>query len=164
MTFKTFIVNDEEYELEITELSDSKVKLFLNGKEYEFEKHDLSKSKLSLISSGIKSDFFYSKVSSSDVIFNRGKRFTIGEKGISAAGSSKEGTGTLTTPMPGKITKVLKNEGDSVKIGDVIILMEAMKMEHSLKAKIDGKVKSIKVQEGDIVESGIIVTEIDPSA
>ncbi len=60
----------------------------------------------------------------------------------------------LKAPMPGLVTKVLVNEGDIVKQGEPILILEAMKMENVFKAANDVKIKSIKVQERQAVEKG----------
>lgn len=64
------------------------------------------------------------------------------------------GVVSIDSPMPGKVIKILKKEGDEVKEGDGIIVVEAMKMENELKAPKPGKIKEIKVKEGDAVEAG----------
>lgn len=66
----------------------------------------------------------------------------------------------ILAPMPGKVTAIKKASGD-VKIGDVVIMMEAMKMEYSLKANLDGKIKKVSVKEGDQVTQGQLLAEIE---
>lgn len=61
----------------------------------------------------------------------------------------------LVAPMPGKIITLFVKEGDQVKSGDKILVMEAMKMEHTLYAPNDGTVKEIFYQEGDQVSDGV---------
>ena len=56
--------------------------------------------------------------------------------------------------MQGKIIKLLGKEGDLVKKGDGLIIMEAMKMENELKSPGQGKIKSIYVKEGQTVDAG----------
>jgi len=56
--------------------------------------------------------------------------------------------------MPGKVVKLLVNEGEEVKRDQGVIVVEAMKMENELKSAVAGKVKEIFVKEGEIVESG----------
>ncbi len=58
----------------------------------------------------------------------------------------------IQTPMPGKIIKILVNEGDTVKEGDTLIIVEAMKMQSEYKATGDKNVKKILVKEGDTIE------------
>lgn len=67
--------------------------------------------------------------------------------------------GDLKSPMPGMVLKILVNEGDEVKKGDSLIVLEAMKMENMLKAQGNGLVKSIKVQPGNAVEKGALLIQ-----
>lgn len=57
-------------------------------------------------------------------------------------------------PMPGLILDVVVNEGDEVKKGDKLLVLEAMKMENIIKSPGDGKIKSIIVNKGESVDSG----------
>lgn len=66
----------------------------------------------------------------------------------------KEGNVAVSAPMPGKILAVKAKEGDRVKAGDVLLVLEAMKMENDIVAPQDGVVASINVKVGDSVESG----------
>lgn len=67
--------------------------------------------------------------------------------------AAKEGNVAVSAPMPGKILAVKAKEGDSVKAGDVLLVLEAMKMENDIVAPQDGVVASINVKVGDSVES-----------
>ena len=62
--------------------------------------------------------------------------------------------GSLTAPMPGKIISVAVQQGDKVKSGDALLVMEAMKMEHTIHAPKDGIVEEIFFQPGDQVVDG----------
>ena len=67
----------------------------------------------------------------------------------------KAGEGiTVNSPMPGTIIVIEVKEGDSVKQGQVLMILEAMKMENEIPAPADGKVVSINVAEGAAVGSG----------
>ena len=57
-------------------------------------------------------------------------------------------------PMPGKVIKLAVAEGAEVEAGDVLVVLEAMKMEHELTAPSAGTVAELRVAEGDQVESG----------
>ncbi len=72
----------------------------------------------------------------------------------------KVGGANVTAPLPGNIFKILVKEGDEVKKGDTLLIMEAMKMENDIKAEKDGVVSSIKVKEGDAVLQGEILIEM----
>ncbi len=69
--------------------------------------------------------------------------------------------GDALAPMPGKITKVAVAEGADVTEGQLLIVMEAMKMEYSLKAAVSGKVKSVKCKAGDQVSLGQLLVEVE---
>ncbi|MAL84126.1 MAG: oxaloacetate decarboxylase subunit alpha [Idiomarina sp.] len=72
-----------------------------------------------------------------------------------ASGESSSGEGeTIKAPLAGNIFKVLAKEGATVKAGDVVLVLEAMKMETDIKAEKDGKVQSLHVKEGDAVTVG----------
>jgi biotin carboxyl carrier protein len=71
-----------------------------------------------------------------------------------AAPAAASGTGGITAPMPGQIKAILVREGDKVKAGQKILIMEAMKLENKLPASRDGVVKHILVRDGDIVSQG----------
>ena len=66
----------------------------------------------------------------------------------------------VTAPMPGKILNVKVNVGDSVKEGDLVLLLEAMKMENEVFASATGKVVQIPVKSGDSVNTGDVLMVI----
>ena len=63
----------------------------------------------------------------------------------------------IKAPMPGMVLKVLVNEGDEIKKGDNLFVLEAMKMENIIKSPADVNVKTIKIKAGDKVEKGQIL-------
>jgi acetyl/propionyl-CoA carboxylase alpha subunit len=71
------------------------------------------------------------------------------------------GAGAVKAIMPGKIIRVLVAEGDAVAEGDVICILEAMKMENELKAPQAGTVKALYIQPGQDVESGAVLADIE---
>lgn len=71
-----------------------------------------------------------------------------------AAKSAGAGSIKVASPMPGKILDVKANVGDAVKKGQVILILEAMKMENEVVAPEDGTVASIDVASGATVEAG----------
>jgi len=70
------------------------------------------------------------------------------------------GNGRLVAPMPGKILEIRTEKGAAVNEGDTLLIMEAMKMELAIKAPIDGKVDSLAVEAGDLVEADAVLLEI----
>ena len=71
------------------------------------------------------------------------------------------GVVNIDSPMPGKVIKILKKEGQDVKEGEGVIVIEAMKMENELRSPKVGKVRSISVREGDAVEAGARLAQIE---
>lgn len=71
-----------------------------------------------------------------------------------AAPAAGAGSVVVPSPMPGKILAVKQSVGASVKKGDVILVLEAMKMENEVVAPEDGTIASINVSEGSTVEAG----------
>ena len=81
--------------------------------------------------------------------------------GPRAAARAVASAGAVTAIMPGKIIRVLVSEGDQVAEGDVVCILEAMKMENELKAPKDGAVKTLHIQSGQDVEMGAVLVEIE---
>lgn len=71
------------------------------------------------------------------------------------------GAATILSPMPGKVIKLLAEEGTEVKEGQGVVVIEAMKMENELRAPKAGKVKTVRVKEGDAVETGAVLVMIE---
>jgi biotin carboxyl carrier protein len=67
----------------------------------------------------------------------------------------------ISSPMPGKVVKILVNEGDNIEEGETAIIISAMKMESEYKAPMSGKVKRVHVNEGDTVEGSQILIELE---
>ena len=70
---------------------------------------------------------------------------------------------TITSPMPGKILGLSVAEGDEVLHGQVVLVLEAMKMENEISSEIQGKVKAVKVKVGDTVNAGDVLVEFFPA-
>ena len=70
------------------------------------------------------------------------------------------GAATVNAPMPGTIVSVKVNVGDTVKNGDLVAVLEAMKMENEIFSGVDGKVVGISVSSGDSVNTGDVIVSI----
>ena len=81
---------------------------------------------------------------------------------LAAAGDVDDVEGRLTAPMPGKIVSVHVRDGESVERGAPLVVVEAMKMEHTIAAPSDGVVKAVNYQVGDLVEEGADLLVFEP--
>ena len=70
------------------------------------------------------------------------------------------GSGTVTAPIPGKVLSLVVKVGDSVTAGQVVAIVEAMKMENNLVSPINGKVKEIRVTKDSDVSTGDVIMVI----
>lgn len=75
-------------------------------------------------------------------------------------GVAPAGGQVLTAPMPGKVVHVAVHEGQTVKVGDGLVVIEAMKMENEFKASVGGTVREVRAQVGQAVNSGDVLVVI----
>lgn len=95
-----------------------------------------------------------------------GTEFSVSADGAAApvAAPVSEGSETVTAPIPGVIQEVNVKEGQSVKKGDVLFVLEAMKMKNNIVAMHDGKVASVSVTKGDSVTHGQVLLSYEGAA
>ena len=78
----------------------------------------------------------------------------------SSAPAASTAGNAIKAPLPGTITAINVKEGDKVNVGDVVIVLEAMKMQNNIEAEYAGTVTSIKVVTGDAVMEGSVLLTI----
>lgn len=140
-----FSINGSRFDVNIKSLSSNTAVVNCNGQDYEVDILETEEEKISpkLITTEEKRTV--SQVIPSPIQSNK---TTIGSKSIKA-------------PIPGIIIKILVAKGDKVKNGDLVAVMEAMKMENDILATGEGKIKSINVNEGDSVLEGGVIMELE---
>jgi acetyl/propionyl-CoA carboxylase alpha subunit len=79
-------------------------------------------------------------------------------------GAAVSGAGGAVAPMPGKIVRVVVAVGDVVVPGDPLVVLEAMKMETTLRAEVGGTVAAVAAVAGSMVEAGAVLVEIAAAA
>ena len=84
-------------------------------------------------------------------------------RGYKPSGLSGDDEGGLKTQMPGKVIKIPVKVGEKVAKGQTLIVLEAMKMENEIKASYDGLVKEIYVKEGQALDNGVMMMELEKS-
>ena len=150
-------IEDLEYQIEI--ISDKQVAI--NGKLYNFDFQVLRQ--LLSYSLLIEGDSYEVNVYQDNGIWEvmlRGKQFSVTvaderEKRIRLATGQEavsEGSATLLAPMPGLVIEILVAEGQEVQEGDVLVILESMKMQNELRAPRNGTVSQIQTQLNDNVE------------
>jgi acetyl/propionyl-CoA carboxylase alpha subunit len=76
--------------------------------------------------------------------------------------AAEEAPGSMHAPLPGAVRRVTVSVGDVVAVGDVLMVLEAMKMEHAIRAPADGRVDEVLVADGDQVDSGAVLAVVVP--
>ena len=150
---KTIIHNSSLVEFELTTLVDNSV---VNCERIYIRK--LGGSFFSSVDGII-----WNKVAKQDLpkkILNVNRVFNV-YRGFLPSGLSGGSAGELLTKMPGKVVKVSVSEGERVKKGQQLLILEAMKMENEIKSNMDGVIKNIHVKEGDALQSGVLMIEIE---
>jgi 3-methylcrotonyl-CoA carboxylase alpha subunit len=152
---KNIRLNNENYEVDILEQTSEEVKFNWNGKTWKFE---------------LRAQKLWDENSIGHDVLSKDRHFWIDslayedQTGQKKKRHSRESSqpGSLLSPMPGKILKLYVEQGQSVKQGDPLLVMEAMKMEHTIKSLHDGIIEKVPYAEGEQVLGGvelIVVTE-----
>jgi glutaconyl-CoA/methylmalonyl-CoA decarboxylase subunit gamma len=140
-----FTINGNEYDAEIIGIEDSTAEVSVNGVTYSVEidrKLQAIKTPKLIRTLAVPSTDSHPSVSKT------------------AHPSAPKGTGNIKSPLPGVILEIYVREGDTVKIGQKLLMLEAMKMENIINADKEGRVASIKVGKGDSVMEGDILIVI----
>jgi biotin carboxyl carrier protein len=140
-----FTINGNEYDAEIIGIEDSTAEVSVNGVTYSVEidrKLQTTKTPKLVRTLAVPSTDSHPSVSKT------------------ANPSAPKGTGNIKSPLPGVILELYVREGDTVKIGQKLLMLEAMKMENIINADKEGRVASIKVGKGDSVMEGDILIVI----
>ncbi|MDA3954867.1 MAG: acetyl-CoA carboxylase biotin carboxyl carrier protein subunit [Bacteroidales bacterium] len=137
-----FTIRGNEYEVEIKDVEGDIATIDVNGTNYEVEiqQEKVKSTKTpTLVRPSVPVDRKDSKI----------------KKSVSSRAYK------LNAPLPGSIFKILKQEGDEVKKGETILIMEAMKMENNIQSEKSGTIVSMKVKEGDTVLQNDVLAEIE---
>lgn len=136
-------INGNEYAVAINEVCDTTAKVTVNGEEYTVE--------------------WEKPVEEKPVV----KVQPVAAKPVATAAAPAAAPTTpvsgnaIKTPLPGVIIDVKVNTGDTVKKGDTVVVLEAMKMENNINADRDGKVVAVQVAKGDTVADGAVLIVLE---
>ncbi|HEY2050537.1 MAG TPA: biotin/lipoyl-containing protein, partial [Caulobacteraceae bacterium] len=95
------------------------------------------------------------------VAFRDGAALRLSLVADAAGGGTADFDGAIRTPMPGRIVKVAVEPGARVQAGQVLVVLEAMKMEHALTAPIEGRVIEVAAAEGDQVVENLTIVRLE---
>ncbi len=132
-----FTIRGNEYDVEITNIEDNLATIEVNGSSYEVEIHqEVKKTKTPTL-----------------------VRKVVPEKAKEVEKREGGSANPIKAPLPGTIIEIKVAKGDIVKKGDVLLTMEAMKMENNVMAEKDGVIEKIVVKPGDAVLQGDLLIE-----
>ena len=140
-------VNGVDYDVNIEDFDGNIAKVSVNGKSFEVELAEPVKAP-------VRPKKVEVKVSASAT--SAAPEKAPAKKPKAAAGSGNK----VLAPLPGTITEVRVQVGDSVKVGETVIVLEAMKMQNNIEADCEGKITSVLVTRGDTVMEGAALVTI----
>jgi biotin carboxyl carrier protein len=161
-----FNIDQEIYKIEI-DFKDGKYLVKLGGKQYNVDSQPISENCLSLLVDEKAYTIFIVEDEVKKYISVQGEEFCIEEAKAEtearavAESAGLKGVPTISSPMPGKIVKILIGEGDKVEKGQGLVIVEAMKMENEIRSPSVGVVKKINFNEGDLVDAAELIIELD---
>ena len=153
----TFVLDGEEIFVEYKLINKNKFLVFNS----EVEVVNIDDKYIDLVFDSVRvksrisedAEFILVHIPSGDVSFEVKPRFSMPGLEVQAGG--------LVAPMPGKVVDLKVKKGSKVKSGETLVILEAMKMEHSIKASEDGVIADIFIKENDQVENGAVLMVVD---
>lgn len=133
-----FTIGGNKYHVKIKSFEDSVAMVEVNGTAYEVKLHQEIKS-------------------TKTPKLVRSQPAPTPQKSFAPAAGIKK----VIAPLPGLIHKIMVKEGDTVKVGDTLVVLEAMKMENNILAETAGIVKNIRIKEHDSVMQGDLMLEVE---
>jgi biotin carboxyl carrier protein len=144
-------VNNQPFNWDMVEIKDGNFHILYNNRSFNAEVLEADYQTKSFLIQINKNQYTVSVKDRFDMLLD--------QMGMSNANTTK--VNDLKAPMPGLIVDVKVQVGDSVKKGDTVLILEAMKMENVLKSAGDGKVKAIKVSAKQNVEKNQVLIEFE---
>ncbi len=140
-------LNDKDFDLDIIETKDNTFNIISDNKSYNVELVDFNKveKKLDIKING--------KVFTTEILEDLD--LLLKELGMDSALTAK--VNEIKAPMPGLVFDIIAEVGQEVKVGDTVLILEAMKMENNIKSPTDGVIKEIKCTKGNSVEKNDIL-------
>jgi len=155
------LLNEQKLDAEVTDFSKARASVAIGGQRFRLVWDDRVDPLLQWHDENGDAADVWVKDRSIEV-WHRGDKlsFTL-DDGRQYEASSAAHSGGLTTPLPGVVVSLAVKEGDTVTAGQTLLVIEAMKMEHAIKAPRAGVVKALKYRVGDRVREGSTLAEIE---
>lgn len=166
-----FVVNKADRRIKL-EKKDNSYLVSQEGKAFEVDIRIISPHELSLLLEGKSYAVYIAEDKDKKYISLAGETFIVerggeeGRRGERGEEKLEKGKPVVTAPMPGKVIKVCVAENEAVRKNQTLAIVEAMKMENELKSPVEGVVRKIFVEAGDLVdaEKPLLELEARPSA
>ena len=157
-------LENQEFKLSLEEKRKNYIQVTIGNKEYLVSVEHLSADELLLSIDDRVYDVIVNPNSTGFSVFLNGKSYTIEKKSASqilGKPASRQKKLDIKTSMPGRIVKVLLKEGDEVKEGQAVLILEAMKMENEIKSPQSGVITRLNSKPGDYVETSSILFSVE---
>lgn len=145
----TYIINDEELNTYLEETPDGFTFMNVNGVSYPLEIISQKQNEYEILINGI------------TYCFSVETPFSLQRRKLISSQANESTTILLKAPMPGKILDVLVKTGDTVKAGDTLVILEAMKMQNAILASTKAIVKKVVVKVGDTTSKSDLLIELE---
>ena len=142
-------INHKEYQIKILNMDSKGIEFLLDQKFHKAKYLENTTNEMNLV------------IDNTPITLNLHSKFDKIVYKNSGGGGTANAQLALKSQIPGKVVSIAKQEGDSVKQGDVVCTLESMKMQVSVKAHKDGSIKSIKIKQGGTVAKGDLIAEIE---
>lgn len=155
----TFKLQDQIYKINLEE-EENRTRVEIDGETIPVEFEKIEDNLFSIIINGRSQSIGVLKKGKKIQVFLDGDLYeleAVSEREQRKVHHTASGVQEIKSPMPSRVVKILKAEGDDVSNEEGVIVVEAMKMESELKSPIEGKIKDIMVKEGDAVEAGTVL-------
>ena len=143
------IINDTRFDWNLLKISDQNFHILVENRSYNVE----------VVSADAKSKSFCFKINGRKYVVDLKDKFDLLLEKMGMNSNSANKINSIKAPMPGLIIDLRVKEGDEVKVGDALLILEAMKMENIIKASGDSIVKAVKVKKGQSVEKNQVLIE-----
>jgi len=150
--------------LNLTQTKGNDIRVSLGKKTYEVSVEFIGINEILLNVDGKIYDVIVNANTTSYTVYVNGRCLQIEKKSVRQILGPKTGKQRMVkvqTSMPGRIVKVLMEEGEEVEAGQAVMILEAMKMQNEIKSPQSGRISKIMPQAGDSVETGAILFTIN---